>query len=88
MPPTAKPLTRAHLSILAALHEAGGAGTLDVYGRLFGGLPSRPLPGDPNAWLVLVAHGMVAGERGQIIVTEAGRARTAEILAGRVREAV
>jgi hypothetical protein len=79
-------LPRAHLSILTSLHEAGGAGRLDPHGRVQVGPTRHPLPGDTVAWLVLVAAGMVAGENGQLILTQLGRDTAQGILAGRVRD--
>lgn len=81
-----KPMSRAYLSILTALHEAGGSGDLDPYSRVMVGPTRHPLPGDATAWMVLVAHGMVAGEAGRIVMTELGRNTAAGVVAGRVRE--
>ena len=81
-----RPLSRPLLSTLLALHEAGGAADLDVHCRLVVGHDRHPLPGDANSWLTLVAHGLVAGERGQIIMTEDGRDRALAAVAGQVRE--
>ena len=83
-----RPLSLSLTTILASLHEAGGAAHLDTYCRLVVGHDRHPLPGDASSWLVLVSHGLVAGEDGRIIMTEAGRAKADEIIAGRVREAV
>jgi hypothetical protein len=82
------PLNRAQLHILTTLHEAGGAGELDIHGRLKGAGPKgAPLPGDTVTWLILVSRGVVAGEDGMIITTERGREIAESVLAGRTREA-
>lgn len=83
-----KPLTRPHMSILTQFHEAGGAGELDIHGRLVVGQSRHPMPGDSSTWMVLVAHGLVAGEGGRILLTEAGREMAEGVIAGRTREAV
>lgn len=72
--------------MLAHLVEAGG-GALDRFGRVCVGPISDPLPGSATAWLVLVSEGYVAGERGRILPTEAGRSAAATYATGRVREA-
>lgn len=81
-----KALTRPQLSILTSFYEAGGAADLDNHCRLIVGPTRHPLAGDAQTWLVLVAHGMVAGERGKVIITEAGRGVAEGVIAGRVRE--
>lgn len=81
-------LHRAQLAILTALHEAGGSGDLDINGRVLVGPDRRPLVSDLQAWLVLVAAGMVAGEHGRLIVTELGRDTAEGVIAGRTRESV
>lgn len=83
----ARPLNRAYLAILTSLHEAGGSGDLDPHSRVMVGPTRHPLPGDSTAWMVLVAHGMVAGEGGRIVMTELGRETAAGVVAGRVRGA-
>ena len=85
---TIRQLTRPHLSILSQFHEAGGSGELDVHSRVVVGPTRHPIPGDTNAWLLLVAHGMVAGEGGKMFVTDLGRTTAETVIAGRVREAV
>ena len=85
---TTRPLSRAYLSILAALHEAGGSGELDTHCRVITGPTRHPMPGDANAWLVLVAHGMIAGELGRVIVTDLGRQTAEAVIAGRTTESV
>ncbi len=85
---TTRPVTRAHLSILVAFWEAGGAGDLDMYGRVVVGPTCHIVQGDPASWLLLVAHGLVSGEFGRMIVTEEGRSVASRIIAGRTREAV
>lgn len=76
---------RLYLDVLTELHQAGGAGTLDLHGIIWAGEPKGRMPGDPLIWMMLVSHGMVAGEAGKIIVTEAGRVAAEATLAGRVR---
>lgn len=85
---TTRPATRAHLGILAAFLEAGGSGDLDMYGRVVVGPARYIIQGDPASWLLLVAHGLVAGEGGRIILTSSGRGLARSILDGRVRAAV
>lgn len=83
-----RPLTRPHMSILAAFYEAGGAADLDISYRLVVGPTRHPMPGDTQTWLLLVAHGLVAGEHGKLILTQLGREAAEKVIAGRVREAV
>lgn len=83
-----KPLTRPYLSILVTFHEAGGAADLDNHCRIVVGPGRHPMPGDTLVWMLLMAHGMVAGEGGRVIITELGRATAEGIIAGRVRESV
>jgi len=83
-----RPLARAYYSILTSFFEAGGAGDLDVYGAVTVGPSRHPMAGDARAWMQLVAHGLVAGERGKIMLTEIGRDTASQIIAGRTREAV
>ncbi len=80
-----RPATRAHLSIAASFLEAGGAGDLDMYGRVVVGPSKYIIQGDPAAWLLLVAHGLVAGENGRVMLTAHGRDMAQSILDGRVR---
>lgn len=82
------PLKRAELSLLATLHEAGDHGTLDPHSRIVVGPTRHPIPGDSIVWLKLVSRGLVAGERGHIMLTEAGRAEAEKVIAGRTRESV
>jgi hypothetical protein len=79
-------LNRAHLGMLANLYEAGGSGEIDIHGRIVVGPTRHPISGDSVAWLKLVSHGYVGGERGKIILTEEGREKAEEVLRGRVRE--
>lgn len=83
-----RPLTRPYYTILTEFYEAGGAGELDMHCRIVSGPTRHPLSGDPNAWLMLMAHGLIAGEGGQVIMTEAGRVAAQGVIAGRTREAV
>ena len=79
-------LPRPYQSILAAFHEAGGAGDLDMHGTIIVGPTKHPMQGHAVAWLTLVARGLVAGERGKIMLTDEGIAEAQAILKGRVRE--
>lgn len=78
-------LTSLQRSMLADLTQAGHA-ELDRAGRLCTGPLKRPIPGDAPAWLVLVAAGYVAGERGIIMPTELGRQAAENFGSGRVRD--
>lgn len=79
-------LPRPHQSILAAFAEAGGAGDLDMHGRITCGPTRHVMQGDTVAWLKLVAAGMVQGEEGRIMLTELGWTEANAILKGRTRE--
>lgn len=68
------PLPRGYAQLLCNLANEGGAGELDRYGRVVVGPGRALLAGGPEAWLRLVAEGFIAGERGKVFVTEAGRA--------------
>lgn len=63
-----------------------GHGSIDRSGRVCVGPIRRPVPGDALGWLILVSHGLVAGEDEKIIPTEAGREAAAAMASGRVRE--
>lgn len=63
-----------------------GHGILDTSGRVCIGPLKEPIPGDAAAWLVLVTHGYVAGERGLILPTEAARDLAGAHVDGTVRE--
>lgn len=83
---TDRQIPRAYLSVLAALMEGGGSGELDLQSRVLVGPTKAPLAGaDHVSLLRLVAEGMLAGERGLMILTEAGRTKAQEVLAGRLR---
>lgn len=82
-----EPLSRPYFHLLRSLADVGGAADLDKHGRLVSGPQRHPLQGDTVAYLVLVSRGLVAGEAGKIIITEAGRAALAHYGAGLVREA-
>lgn len=82
-----RPLNRAYLAILSAFYEAGGSGELDMHHRVIVGPTRHPMQGDPGAWLVLVSRGLVAGERGKILLTQEGRDEAEREIAGRTREA-
>lgn len=85
-PTAVQRLPRPHLTILGHLADAGGWGELDRYGHVTVGPTRHPIPGDPLAWLRLMAAGLVAGEDGRVILTELGREVAAERAAGLVRE--
>jgi len=82
-----QPLSRPYFHILMCLADVGGSADLDRHGRLTSGPQRHPLQGDSVAYLVLVSRGLIAGEGGKIILTEAGRAACAEYEAGLVCEA-
>lgn len=83
-------IPRAYQDMLTTLFEAGGSGSVDVYGRVMlskpGQLPSA-MHGDQAAWLTLVAGGYIGGENGKIMLTELGRDTARTILTGYSREA-
>ena len=81
-------LKRPELHLLATLYEAGGHGVLDQHSRIVVGPTRHPIPGDSVVWMKLVAYGVVAGERGSIMLTELGRAEAEKVIAGRTRESV
>lgn len=76
-----RPINLVYMTILIAFYEAGGSGELDIHNRVKAG--GQPLQGDSGAWMVLVARGYVAGERGKILLTQEGRDVAAEELASR-----
>lgn len=81
-------ISRAHLSILARFDSEGGSGVLDPHGRVLVGPTKKSImPGDTISWLRLVADGLVAGERGEMIITEAGRLVVHDYQRGLVRSA-
>ena len=80
------PLKRAELSLITTLYEAGSSGILDTHSRILVGPTKHPIPGDAIIWLKLVARGLVAGERGLMILTEAGREAALKVIASRTRE--
>ena len=82
-----EPLTRPLTHILCCLAEVGGSANLDKFGRLIAGPERTVLQGDAVSYMTLVAHGLVAGEGGKIILTEAGREAVATHQAGRIRVA-
>lgn len=69
-------LTEAQNEKLAWLHERGGSGYLDRYGRMVAG-GDVGHPAWQQSWLNLVAHGMVAGGEGRLTVTDYGRQHVA-----------
>lgn len=79
-------LPRAYLTILAQLDDAGGAGTIDRYGRVVVGDTRHPISGDATTWLNIVAHGLVAGEDGKLIMTQLGRDVIADYREGLIRK--
>ena len=82
-----QPLSRPYLHILVCIAEVGGSADLDRFGRLVTGPQRHPLQGDSTAYLVLASRGLIAGEEGKIILTDAGRAAVADYEAGQVRHA-
>lgn len=78
-------INRYHEQMLREL-VAAGHGKLDKSGRVCVGPINRPIAGDLVAWMVLVSHGLIAGEGGLIMPTEAGRVRADEVYS-RSREA-
>lgn len=87
-PEAVRKLPRPYMTILGHLAEAGGWGELDRNGHVTVGPTRHPIPGDPLAWLRLMAAGLVAGEDGRVILTELGREVAAEYAAGLIRESV
>jgi hypothetical protein len=83
MPTQAIP--RPYLTLLSHLYDAGGSAELDRYGMLVVGPSRAKLPGTSVEWLYLVGCGLVAGEAGRIMLTEAGRALATSYQAGRTR---
>lgn len=81
-------IPRAYLALLTTLGDEGGSGGLDRYGRVVVGPTRSLIPGDAQAWLYLVAQGLIGGEGGQLILTEAGREVYHTVKAGLIREAV
>lgn len=81
------PLSRPYLHILACIAEVGGSADLDRFGRLVSGPQRHPLQGDSTAYLVLVSRGLLGGEGGKIILTEAGRQAVSDYAVGQVRHA-
>jgi len=80
----AQPLSRAQIALLTGLYALGGSADIDMHGRLIAGPIRETLPGDPVAWLVLVAQGLLAGEDGRLILTQEGRDVAAHWVNGRV----
>ena len=81
-------LPRQYTDALAELHQAGGSGALDVHGAVWAGAPRAPVLGHAPFWLTLVSQGLIAGERGNLILTESGRTAAEAVIAGRVRSSV
>lgn len=79
-------LPRTYQSILAAFYEAGGYGDLTKHGQVTCGPTRHPMQGDPVTWLVFVSRGLVAGESGRLLLTDAGRAEAEAVVKGRTRE--
>lgn len=74
-------ISLAYMSILVSFYEAGAAGELDIHHRIK--VNGQPIQGDAGSWLVLVSRGLVAGERGQILLTQEGRDLAEKELASR-----
>lgn len=67
-------LTDDQLKWLRWLHENGGSGWLDQYGRVIAnGANSKQ--GSQVSWLNLFTKGMVEAKVGRIVLSEAGRQR-------------
>ena len=78
-------MTRHHLSIIEQFSRNDGYGELDRYGRILAG-PNRDLMnGDTIAWMQLVSEGLVAGEFGRVLLTEAGRQAADNYLASQTK---
>jgi len=67
-------LHRGYIAMLCNLADNGGSGELDRHGRVVVGPTKSLIAGSPEAWLKLVTYGLLAGEEGKLILTEAGRA--------------
>lgn len=65
-------LTEAQERNLKWLHEQGGEGYVDKYGRVVARGENAP-QGSYPAWLKLIAYGLITGLRGRLFVTEYGR---------------
>lgn len=75
------------LQVLAGLAEAGGSADWDDrLGRAAYGPTHIMLRGESRDWMRLVTNGLVGGEGGKVILTEAGRELAATVASGRVRE--
>ena len=74
-----------HRSMLIELVGAGH-GIVDASGRVCVGPIKRPVVGDAYGWLVLMSEGLIAGENGHVMPTEAGRQAVAQFANGRVIE--
>lgn len=83
----AQALPRSHLSLVSQLEIEGGVGWLDIHGFVHAGQLRALIPGDARAWLVLVSHGLIAGEHGEIMLTDKGREAAKKYQDGLVREA-
>lgn len=81
-----KPLTPHHRQMIVDFVTAGGSGEIDNAGRVCVGPLRKPIPGDAVAWLLLMTHGLIAGERGLVLATEEGRAMAEGHVGGSVRE--
>ena len=81
------PLQHHYKNALVRFYELGGSGVLNVHHRVLAGPTREMLPGDLSCWIVLVSHGLIAGEGGMLIMTELGRELAETVVQGRVRVA-
>jgi hypothetical protein len=80
-------LPRAFMSIVHQFSQAGGYGQFD-HQRQFvmkAGPHQAIISGDAIAWIRLVQAGLVSGEGGRLLLTEAGRAAAKSYQDGLVR---
>lgn len=67
-------LTKEQLGWLTWLHENGGSGWLDQYGRVIAnGANSKQ--GSQVSWLNLFVKGMVVAHTGRIVMTDLGKVK-------------
>jgi hypothetical protein len=87
MTQTTPQLPLLYRSMIAELYGAGGSGSLDIHGRVSVASdrrgPQRNLNGNPTDWLRIVSLGLLAGEAGKLVLTDAGRAEAERIIAER-----
>jgi len=67
------PISRPYVTICRQLYHAGGAATLDPFGRIILDPAMNILSSTPAQWLWLVAHGLVASNKNnQLVLTPSG----------------